>query len=56
MYDVVTQKYPVTLDMCPNAVKACGSMLYLPWTEKHTIQHAEDIFKAIQKVLTYYHK
>lgn len=56
MYDVVAKAYPVTLDMCPNSVKACASMLYIPWTEKHTLQHAEDIFEAIRKVLAYYHK
>ena len=56
MYDVVAKTYPVTLDMCPNAVKACASMLYIPWTEKHTLQHAEDLSKAIHKVLSYYHR
>lgn len=56
MYDVVAKTYPVTLDMCPNAVKACASMLYIPWTEKHTIRHAEDIAEAIHKVLCYYHR
>lgn len=55
MYDVVSKAYPVTLDMCPNAVKACQSMLYIPWTEKTTRKHAEDISKAIHKVLEYYH-
>ncbi len=56
MYDVVAKAYPVSLDMCPNAVKACYSMLYIPWTEKTTIKHAEDIHAAIRKVLDYYHK
>lgn len=56
MYDVVSKVYPVTLDMCPNAVKACAGMLYIPWTEKTTRQHAEDISKAIHKVLAYYAK
>lgn len=56
MYDVVAKTYPVTLDMCPNAVKACASMLYMPWTEKHTVEHAEDISRGIHKVLDYYHK
>ena len=56
MYDVVAKAYPVTLNMCPNAVKACASMLYIPWTEKHTLQHAEDLSKAIHKVLSYYHR
>lgn len=56
MYDVVAKTYPVTYDMCPNAAKACASMLYIPWTEKHTLVHAEDISRAIHKVLGYYHK
>ena len=56
MYDVVAKAYPVTLDMCPNAVKACASMLYIPWTEKTTRKHAEDISAAIHKVLGYYSK
>lgn len=42
-------------DMCPNAVYACGSMLYIPWNEKMTKVHSEDIAKAIRKVLVYYH-
>jgi dTDP-4-amino-4,6-dideoxygalactose transaminase len=56
MYDVVAKTYPVTPDMCPNAVKACASMLYIPWTEKTTLQHAQDIFKALKKVLVFYKK
>ncbi|MDR1519926.1 MAG: DegT/DnrJ/EryC1/StrS family aminotransferase [Planctomycetota bacterium] len=56
MYDVVAKNYPITLDMCPKAVKACYSMLYIPWSEKTTVKHAEDIGKAIKKVLHYYAK
>ena len=56
MYDVVAKAYPVTLEMCPNAAKACKSMLYIHWTEKTTLEHAGDIFKAIGKVLAYYRK
>ena len=56
MYDVVAKKYPVTPDMCPNALRACASMLYIPWTEKTTRRHAEDISRAIHKVLRYYQK
>lgn len=56
MYGVVAKTYPVALDMCPNAVKACASMLYIPWTEKHTLRHAEDIARAVHKVLGYYHR
>jgi len=56
MYDVVAKTYPVTPDMCPNAVKACAGMLYIPWTEKTTVQHAQDIFKALKKVFTFYKK
>ena len=55
-YDVVEDVYHYPLNSCPRAVEACQRMLYIPWTEKTTIQHAEDIFHAIQKVLTYYHK
>lgn len=54
----VCHHYPVEYktyeDMCPNAVKACKSMLYIGWTEKTTIEHAEDIAKAIRKVLEHY--
>lgn len=56
MYDVVAKKYDVKPDMCPNAVKACSSMLYIPWTEKTTCQHALDISVAIHKVLGFYAK
>lgn len=56
MYDVVAKTYPVAPDMCPNALKACSSMLYIPWTEKTTVKHAEDIFAAIKKVLDFYRK
>ncbi len=56
MYDVVAKRYDVRFDQCPNAVKACASMLYIPWTEKTTCRHAEDISTAIHKVLSYYHR
>lgn len=47
-------EYQVTENMCPNAVKACKSMLYIPWTEKTTVEHADDIAKAIKKVLYHF--
>lgn len=56
MYDVVAKTYPVTLEMCPNAARACYSMLYIPWTEKTTVKHAEDVDQAIKKVLNHYLK
>lgn len=56
MYDVVAKTYPVTPDMCPKALEACRSMLYIPWTEKTTVKHAADIFAAIKKVLDHYRK
>lgn len=56
MYDVVTKNYDVRLEQCPNAVLACQSMLYIPWTEKHTLEHAQDISAALHKVLGYYAK
>ena len=56
MYDVVSKTYPVALNMCPQAARACYSMLYLNWTEKTTIRHAQDIFTAIRKVLEHYRK
>ena len=49
-------EYRIYEEMCPNAVKACKSMLYIPWTEKTTKTHAEDIANAIRKVLEYYKK
>lgn len=56
MYDVVKDVYDYKPEMCPNAVKACGSMLYIPWTEKTACRHAEDISRALHKVLTHYHR
>lgn len=49
-------KYEIYEDMCPNAVKACKRMLYIPWSEKTTKAHAEDIAAAIRKVLEHYKK
>lgn len=49
-------EYKISEDMCPNALKACKSMLYIPWCEKTTIAHAEDIACAIRKVLEFYKK
>ena len=56
MYDVVTHNHHMELGMCPNAVEACKHMLFIPWSEKHTKQHAEDISKALHKVLGSYKK
>jgi len=43
-------------EICPVALKACSSMLYIPWNEKLTEKNVFDIAKAIRKVLTYYLK
>jgi len=56
MYDVVTHNHHVELNMCPHAVEACQRMLYIPWCEKTTKANAEDISRALHKVLEYYHK
>lgn len=42
--------------MCPIAVKACKSMLYIPWNEKITEENVKDMSKAVHKVLMSYHK
>jgi perosamine synthetase len=56
-YDLVTSRTgKIADDFCPVAVQACKSMLFIPWNEKMTETHAEDIAAAIKKVLAYYNK
>lgn len=50
------QPVQYTPDMCPVAVEACQSMLFIPWNEKITVDMARDIGGAIRKVLTHYKK
>jgi dTDP-4-amino-4,6-dideoxygalactose transaminase len=45
-----------TEGMCPTAVEACRSMLFIPWNEKMTEKNARDVAGAIRKVLSYYAK
>lgn len=57
MYDLVTNRVgPLEEDMCPVSVRANKGMLYMPWNEKITAQHVEDIAKAIRKVLLHFSK
>lgn len=57
IYDLVTSRTgKIADDFCPVAVQACKSMLYIPWNEKMTETHAEEIGTAIKKVLAYYSK
>jgi dTDP-4-amino-4,6-dideoxygalactose transaminase len=56
-YDLITQRVgKIEEDLCPVAVQACKSMLYIPWNEKITNAHVDDIAAAIKKVLTYFSK
>jgi len=41
-------------DMCPTAVAACRSMLFIPWNEKLQETHVADIAAAIRKVLQHF--
>lgn len=58
MYQVVKQSLNTDfkVDMCPVAAKACRSMLFIPWNEKMTEEHARDVAAAIRKVLLFYKK
>ncbi|MBP1933329.1 DegT/DnrJ/EryC1/StrS family aminotransferase [Ammoniphilus resinae] len=57
MYEVIKNKVQsFDVDLCPVANQACQSMLFIPWNEKLTDQHVEDIAAAIRKVLMYYSK
>ena len=65
MYDVVLKRdthldasdpIEYTEVMCPTAVEACRSMLFIPWKEKMTDTNSRDIAGAIRKVLTHFEK
>jgi dTDP-4-amino-4,6-dideoxygalactose transaminase len=41
---------------CVKAEYACKVGMFMQWNEKITVDHANDMGKAIRKVLEYYHK
>jgi dTDP-4-amino-4,6-dideoxygalactose transaminase len=53
---VTGKNYSYGPGLCPEAEKALGEMIVLPWSEKYTQAHLRDLAAGLFKVFEHYRK